>query len=68
MGWLTIIMALLPLLLKLLEWLTKQQTAGKELTDKQKRKVNEVIYRSNKIRAVAVRMGCNSVGEKPDDE
>ena len=64
MSWLAIIAALLPLLLKLLEWLTDR----KELTERQQKKVNRIIGVTNKIRARAVRLGCRSEGSDGEEE
>ena len=60
MPWLAIIAALLPLLKLLLEWLSKSDS----LSERQQRKVNEVIGLTNKIRSKAVTLGCKSEGEE----
>ena len=68
MNWLAIIAALLPLLLKLLEWLQKREASGDGLTPRQVEKLNRVVYRMNAVRGLACKMGCSQAGVRPDGD
>jgi len=56
--WITILLALMPLLQMFLEWLNKQSV----LSDKQKDKINKLIFKCNQIRTKATSMGCANEG------
>jgi len=64
MNWIAIIAALMPLLLKLIEWLLSRQ--GKKLTDAQVRRVQRVLDRCARLQREAIACGC-SQGNAADD-
>ena len=60
MAWLQIIIALISLLLNLFGWLKKRE----DLTDRQRKKINGLIFRMRQVEAEAVRLGCKPGGEE----
>lgn len=61
MIWVTIIAALIPLLVKLIEYLRNRK---KPLTDRQKAALNKVLRHCAELRRHAVSMGCHPEGEE----
>lgn len=59
MGWLAIVAALIPVLLKLVEWLKNRNS----LTERQQAKLNKIIGITNDIKYRSVSMGCNPQGD-----
>ena len=59
-----ILIALLPMILKLLEYLLSKQKSGKPLRDNEKRRINAILHATTQLRNVSVAMGCKPDGEE----
>lgn len=64
--WLTILLALLPLLVKLFEYLFALKEAGKKLEGRQAARVNEVIWYCDQLNTLAPEIGCVRGGTPPE--
>lgn len=54
---------LIPLLVKLAEWLIAKRNSNDTLTSRQQQKINKVLYECRRINLEAVAMGCH-----PEDD
>lgn len=57
MSWIAIIAAMMPLIIKLIEWLISRQ--GKPLTGRQLDRVQRVLDRCDELEGEAVQLGCS---------
>lgn len=64
----TIISIVIPLLLKLFEYLRDKNAAGEPLTAREQRIVNKLNNATAKVRMESVKLGCLPDGEEPTAE
>ena len=60
MIWITIIAAIIPLVVKLIEWLKSRKTP---ITERQKGKLNSLLAHCSELRGLATAAGCKPDGE-----
>ena len=61
--WITILTIVIPILLKLAEYLFKKQASGGALSDREQRIVNKLNHAQAKVRTASVALGCKPDGE-----